>query len=349
MSIERLPFGKMGDGRAVSLFTLRNDSGLAAMISDYGGRMTQLHVPDPGGTLANVVLGFDRLEPYLQDEKMYFGPIVGRYALRIADGTFELDGVQYRLPTNDQGNTLHGGPVGFDKRLWSAEIIEKDGWPLLRLSYVSPHLEEGFPGEVRVSVTYDLNDANELIVDYAATTDRPTPLSFTNHIYLNLAGAGVPSVLDHVVNIPAPRHLPTDDRALPTGEILPVEGTELDFKEAHAIGERIGQGLANQDGGYDNYFLMDAEASKPMLVAEVEHPISGRRLSVRSDWPGFEFYTANKLDGSIEGIGGRYAKHCAFTLEPMWYPDTMHHANFPPAIVRPGQTLRRRTIYHFGG
>jgi aldose 1-epimerase len=342
MSIERRSFGTLPDGRPVESFTLRNRRGLSITAINYGGRITQIQAPDRGGRLADIALGFDNLEQYLNDQ-LYFGPIVGRYALRIAGGKFTLNGIQYQLPTNEGHNTLHGGPGGFDKRLWTADTSADE----LRLSYFSPHLEEGFPADVMVAVIYRLTDDNEFHIDYSARADQPTPLSFTNHIYLNLAGAGSSSVLDHQVMIPADQFLPTDDQALPTGEILTVHRTELDFTRPHPIGQRIGQGRANQQGGYDHFYVLTMRPDGLQHAARVQHPANGRCLDLFTDWPGFEFYTSNKLDGSIRGIGGSYPRYCAFTLEPMWYPDAMHHPNFPSAVLQPGETLRRRIIYRF--
>jgi len=346
MSIEQTRFGTLADGRPVWLFTMRSSAGIEVMVTNYGGRITRMRVPDARGNLADVALGFDRLEPYLNDN-LYFGPIVGRYALRIAGGSFELNGVTYTLPKNEGDNTLHGGPFGFDKRLWSPDALNGTESSLLRLTYFSPGGEEGFPGDVMTAVIYELKH-DEFRIEYTAHTDQPTPLSFTNHVYLNLVGAGTPSVLDHVVTIPATEFLATTQDAVPTGQVLPVAGTELDFTSSHAIGQRIGKGLATVDGGYDHYYLLARDPSDVLHAAHVQHPASGRTLDFWTDWPGFEFYTGNKLDGSIHGIGGKYVKHCAFTVEPMWFPDSMHHPNFPPAILQPGQTLRRRTHYRFG-
>jgi aldose 1-epimerase len=346
MTLKRTPFGTLPDGRDVDLFRLANDEGMSVSITTYGGRITQLHVPDASGRIGNVALGFDQLQQYLEDD-LYFGPIVGRYALRIAGGEFVLDGIRYDLPKNENGNTLHGGPRGFSNQLWTADPLESPGEVALRLTYFSPHLEEGFPGDLIVSVTYTLTNRNELRIRYIAHTDRLTPVSFTSHIYMNLSGAGAAPIDDHRISIRAPQYLPTDAQQLPTGQIDDVRGTALDLNAPARIGDRMGAPKANIDGGFDHWYVLDNLASLSEPCVRVEDPQSERVLELFTSWPGLQFYTANKMGSGVRGIGGLYTNHCGFTLEPMNYPDPMHHANFPTALLAPGDALDRQTIFRF--
>ncbi len=349
-SIESAPFGKTPDGREATLYTLKNNSGLVARITDYGGILVSLDAPDRAGRSANVVLGFDSLDAYLEGHP-YFGAIVGRFCNRIAKGKFTLDGVGYTLATNNGPNHLHGGIKGFDKVLWSAEPIASDDGPALRLRYRSPDGEEGYPGNLDVEVVYTLTDDNELRIDYAATTDRATPVNLTHHSYFNLQGEGSGQVLDHELTVNASRYLPVDSTLIPTGAIRPVAGTPLDFTSPRAIGERIDQITGDEfAGGYDHCFVLDRAGDGPQLAARVREPDSGRLLEIWTTEPGLQFYTGNFLPGGLErpGPSGRlYDKHHGFCLEAQHFPDAVNKSQFPSTILEPGKTYRQTTIHRF--
>ena len=337
MSIERSEFGRLPDGRVVERFTLRNRHGMTTKISNYGGIITELHVPDRNGKPDNIVLGFDNLRQYLQPSNPYFGAIIGRVANRIAHGRFTLDGRNFQIATNTPPNTLHGGRAGFDKKLWSVQIPDP---ACIQLTYESADGEEGFPGTLRASVTYRLEDAfAALRIDYAATTDKPTPVNLTNHSYFNLGGAGRGTVLDHVLMLSADAYTPVDAEMIPTGEIRPVASTPMDFREPMRIGDRIEQ----VPGGYDHNYVLNGSA----IAARVHDPTTGRVLEVTTTAPGCKRHTDNVLDGSITGIGGRDSRHGALFLETQHFPDSVNHPNFPSTILRPGQTYRQTTTYRF--
>jgi len=351
MKIEKECFGRLPDGREVSLFKLTNAHGVRADIMDYGGTVVRLFVPDRDGRMGDVVLGFDNLSDYL-DKSPYFGCIVGRYANRIARGRFVLDGTEYRLATNDHGNHLHGGIRGFDKVLWDAEPLQCDGAVGLKLTYTSPDGEEGYPGTLKTTVTYRLTNNNELKIEYRAETDKPTVVNLTNHTYWNLAGPGVCDILSHVLMINADRFTPVDATLIPTGEIRPVAGTPLDFRKPTPIGARI-----NADdeqlklaGGYDHNFVLNKPAPGAIsLAARVYEPHTGRVLEVWTTEPGIQFYSGNFLDGTITGKGGKVYKHrYGFCLETQHYPDSPNHPNFPSVVLRPGQTYQTTTVYKLG-
>ncbi|MGE5611167.1 MAG: aldose epimerase family protein [Bacillota bacterium] len=339
MKMEKVPFGTAADGSAVELYTLINDRGITAKITTYGARLTELHVPDRSGKVANVVLGFDNLKQYLEPEP-YFGTTVGRVANRIAGGKFTLDGVEYKLPVNNGPNTLHGGIKGFDKRVWKA-------WPVpgvisaVRFTYASPHLEEGFPGDLSATVIYTLNNQDELVIEYLATADRATPINLTNHSYFNLAGAGNGDVLSHILMVAADHYTPVDDTLIPTGQIAPVKGTPLDFTSPTPIGQRIAQ-----VGGYDHNYCLRGGSGVP-LAARVLEKTTGRVMEAFTTQPGVQLYTGNFLDSTLKGNGGTYNKHYGFCLETQHYPDSVHHPNFPSTILRPGQTYHQVTKYRF--
>jgi aldose 1-epimerase len=335
MSIERSDFGQLPDGRRAQLFTLRNGRGMTVKITNYGGIVTELHVPDRNGKVGNVVLGFDSLAPYLQPTNPYFGAIIGRVTNRIAHGRFMIDGRSYQVTTNTPPNTLHGGKFGFDKKLWDASAEDS-----LKLTYLSRDGEEGFPGALRVAVVYTLRDQeNALQIDYTATTDQPTPVNLTNHSYFNLRGPGNGTVLDHVLTLSADAYTPVDQGLIPTGQIVSVAGTPMDFRQPTAIGQRIEQ----VPGGYDHNYVL-----KPgPVAARVHEPTTGRMLEVVSSEPGCQLYTGNFLDGAVSGIGGRYVKHGAFCLETQHFPDVENHPNFPSIILRPGEKYHQTTTYRF--
>lgn len=327
----------------MKIFTLTNADGLEARISDYGGTVMGLKTPDREGRLADIVLGFTTIEPYLAGTP-YFGAIVGRYGNRIANGSFALDGHRYTLAQNNGTNSLHGGIAGFDKKLWTAEPFADAQGQGLRLSYVSPDGEEGFPGALAVTVVYRLGNDNALAIDYSATTDQPTVVNLTNHSYFNLSGDRALPILDHVLQVNADRFTPVDDRLIPTGEWRALDGSPLDFRTPTAIGARIDaeDEQIRLGGGYDhNYVLNQAVPHEEIVAAQVVEPVSGRTLTVRTTEPGMQFYTGNFLDGA-------FAKRCGFCLETQHFPDSPNQPGFPSTQLRPGETYRTRTVYAFG-
>jgi aldose 1-epimerase len=340
------PFGQTPSGEAVDLYTLTNGMGMEVTISTYGGVVVSLKTPDRTGTLGDVVLGFDNFEGYLKPPP-YFGAIVGRYGNRIAHGKFTLDGLEYTLAKNNGENSLHGGNRGFDKRLWKATHSNGHG---LELTYLSKDGEEGYPGNLSTTVTYSLTDSNELRIDYSATTDRDTVLNLTNHSYFNLAGQGEGDVLGHQVMILADRFTPVDKTMIPTGELRSVEGTPFDFRQPHAIGERIDS--ADEQlvlgRGYDHNFVLNRAGSALELVARVTEPKTGRVLEVLTTEPGVQFYTANYLDGTLTGKGGRvYGPRSAFCLETQHFPDSPNQLEFPSVVLKPGGRYVTTTVYRF--
>lgn len=341
------PWGTLPDGRPVELHTLRNVHGVEARISNYGGIVTSLKVPDREGRLGDVVLGYDTLEGYLQASP-YFGCLVGRYGNRIAKGRFTLDGAIYTLATNNYPNALHGGLQGFDKRLWKANpYLTADG-PALELSYVSADGEEGYPGTLTVKAVYTLTRDNALRLDYTATTDKATVVNLTQHSYFNLAGKG--DILGHEVYLHADRFTPVDSTLIPTGELRPVEGTPFDFRRPTTIGARV-NGDDEQlkfGGGYDHNWVISKPFGELGLQASVYEPTTGRVLEVLSDQPGLQFYCGNFLDGTITGKGGWVYQHRhGFCMEPQHYPDSPNQPTFPTTVLRPGQTYRNTILYRF--
>ena len=350
MNVERQHFGTMPDGRDVWLYQLTNANGLRADITTYGGAVVRLFVPDRQGRLDDVVLGFDNLPDYIE-KSPYFGCITGRYANRIAKGRFTLDGTEYTLATNNMGNHLHGGEKGFDKVLWEPEPTRDADSVGLKLSYLSPDGEEGYPGNLKTTVIYRLTNANELVIDYRAETDKPTVVNLTNHSYWNLAGAGAQDILDHELHINADAFTPVDETLIPTGEIQPVQNTPFDFTTPTAIGDRIDADdvQIQRGGGYDhNYVLNKPEPGAMTLAARVYEPTTGRVMEVRTTEPGIQFYSGNFLDGTIDGKLSRiYAHRYGFCLETQHFPDSPNQPNFPSTVLRPGQTYRTTTIYAF--
>ena len=339
-------FGRLPHGPAVTLYTLTNKNGMSVSIMDYGATITSIRVPDRNGKFDDVVLGFDRFAPYL-GMKDYFGATVGRYANRIAHGKFSLDHVDYQLAVNNSPNALHGGLRGFDKRMWNFEQVESDV-PAIRFTYLSKDGEEGYPGNLYVSVTFSLNDDNELSIEYSATTDKTTILNLTNHSYFNLGGVDGGTILDEVATIRADQYTPVDDTLIPTGEVTDVTGTPYDFRQPTAIGSRIQQ-LTGKPQGYDmNYVLNKGYFSNSALAAVVEDPATGRRLEVTTDQPGIQFYSGNLLTGQYVGRGHkRYPQYGAFCLESQHYPDSPNHDNFPTTVLRPGEDFTTTTVYAF--
>jgi aldose 1-epimerase len=346
VTLSQTEFGSTPAGPA-RLYTLANRSGMTATITNYGGIVTSLRVPDRNGKIDDVVLGYATLDGYLKKHP-YFGAIIGRYGNRIAKARFSLDGVEYKLAANNGVNALHGGLQGFDKQLWEASDVSVSD-PALELRYVSRNGEEGYPGRLAVAVTYTVTTDNELRIDYTATTDKPTVLNLTNHSYFNLAGQGNGDILGHEMQINAAHFTPVDAGLIPTGEIRPVAGTPLDFRKPEKIGARIeaSDEQIRRGGGYDhNFVLGTGEGLK--LAARVYEPGSGRVMEVHTTEPGVQFYTGNFLDGSLTGKGDKsYKKRYGFCLETQHYPDSPNQPAFPPVALRPGSEYRSRTVYRF--
>jgi aldose 1-epimerase len=345
--VEKQPFGKTADGTPVDLYTLTNSKGVRVAITNYGGIVVSLFTPDRNGNLGDIVLGFERLEDYLKGHP-YFGAIIGRYGNRIAKGRFTLDGVEYKLAQNNGENHLHGGLVGFDKKVWKArDFVDAEGQHL-ELRYTSPDGEEGYPGNLDVTVTYSLNEQNQLRIDYVATTDKPTVVNLTNHSYFNLAGEG--DILGHLLRLNADYFTPVDAGLIPTGELRPVKGTPFDFTEPTPIGARIEQDdeQLRYGRGYDHNFVLRGGGGSLAEAAEVYEPKTGRVLRVLTTEPGVQFYTGNFLDGTLRGKYGRvYHRRTGFCLETQHFPDSPNKPHFPTTVLRPGQTYRSTTIYEF--
>ena len=338
-------FGRTIDGTEVQLFTLRNASGATATISSYGGTLTSLLVPDRNGQLGDVVLGFEDVSGYqspaFRQANPYFGALIGRYGNRIAKGRFTLDGKACQLATNNGPNALHGGTVGFDQRIWQATLGTAAAGETLTLTYHSPDGEEGYPGNLTVTVVYTLTADNALRLVYSATTDHATPLNLTNHAYFNLSHGTEKDILGHELTLAADCYTVVDDTLIPTGELRPVAGTPFDFTVPHAIGERIAQ----VPGGYDHNFVLN---DKLQVAASVYDPTSGRTMTVMTDQPGVQLYTGNFLDGSLTGKRGTvYGQHAGFCLETQHFPDSPNQLGFPDTILRPGETFQSTTVYQF--
>lgn len=342
-TVKSKEFGATAEGDKVQLFELQNKNGMVAEVSNYGATLMRLLVPNKDGTKTNIVLGFDNIAQY-EKESPYFGSTVGRVANRIAKGEFELDSKTYKLAVNNGPNTLHGGLKGFDKRMWSAKPFENGSDRGVTFALVSRDMEEGFPGEVSVSVTYTLTDADELRLYYEATTEKPTPINLTNHSYFNLSGAGMGDILSHELTIHADKYTPVDDTLIPLGTLEKVSHSPMNFQTATAIGAHINQ----VKGGYDHNYVLKGDRKpddKAVLAVEVKDPKSGRRLQMHTTEPGVQFYSGNFLDGSLIGNGGAYKKHFGFCLEAQHFPDSVHRPNFPNTILRPGEVYKQTTIY----
>jgi aldose 1-epimerase len=349
-TMKKQPFGKTSDGRDVELYTLTNKKGMEVAITNFGGIIVALKAPDRNGKFDDVVLGYDSLDGYLTN-KAFFGALIGRYGNRIAHGKFPLNGANYTLPKNDGDNTLHGGPEGFNKRLWTAKDVSGAKGQALELTYMSADGEEGFPGNLTVKVVYTLTDQNELTITYSATTDKETVVNLTNHSYFNLAGQGTGDILGHQLMIRGDHITAVDDTLIPTGELRPVKDTPFDFTHATAIGARI-----NQDDpqikvgkGYDHNWVLNAHGPhSPVLAAEAYEPNSGRVLQVLTVEPGVQFYSGNFLDGTITGKGGKVYKYrYGFCLETQHFPDSPNHPKFPSTTLKPGHTYSTTTVFKF--
>ncbi|HEY0581714.1 MAG TPA: aldose epimerase family protein [Chloroflexota bacterium] len=338
-------------GDSVERYTLAN-TGMRVRILTYGGILQSIEVPDRAGHLANVSLGFATLDEYVRGSP-FFGALIGRFANRIANGRFNLDGVTYEVPVNDGPNSLHGGLQGFDKRLWRASPVQGSDQVGLKLALFSPHGDQGYPGALSVEVIYTLTSDNALRLDYRATTDRPTIVNLTNHTYFNLAGEGSGSIEDHVLTLFASRYTPIDDTLIPTGSIAPVAGTPMDFTTPTPIGARLRVGfdqLAHAHG-YDHNYVLDrppADGASLRLAGRVLDPTSGRVLEVLTTESAIQFYSGNFLDGSLIGTSGRsYRQADAFTLETQRYPDAPNHPEFPSTVLRPGEVFASTTVFQF--
>jgi aldose 1-epimerase len=349
MSIKTESFGKTADGRAVSLYTLTNPNGLRARITNYGGILVSLDVPDREGNSADVTLGFDTLDGYLKGHP-YFGATVGRYANRIGAAKFVLDGVEYKLAANNGPNHLHGGIKGFDKVVWKVDEAKTksnllgDDLAMVKLSYRSKDGEEGYPGNLTCTVTYTLTNDNELKISYEAETDKATVINLTNHSYWNLAGQGTGDILGHEVMLKADRYTPVDEGLIPTGEIRGVKDSPMDFTKPMPVGSRIDQ----VPGGYDHNYVLNSGGGKLALCARVHEPTSGRVMEIRTTEPGVQLYTGNFLDGSITGKGGKvYNKHYGFCLETQHFPDSPNKPDFPSVVLKPGEKYQTVTVHKF--
>jgi len=347
--LRKSAFGKMKDGQPVGLYTLTNTGGMEVAITNYGGVVVSIKAPDRSGKFADVVLGFDTFDAYLNNTP-FFGALVGRYGNRIAKARFTLDGHEYHLAANDNGNTLHGGLKGFDKRLWNAKDVSTKEVPALELTYLSKDGEEGFPGNLSVTVTYSLTPKNELKIDYAATTDKDTVLNLTNHSYFNLAGQGEGDILSHLMMINGDRFTPVDATLIPTGELKSVAGTPLDFRKPTAIGARIDADdqQIKFGRGYDHNFVLNRKGGELILAARVTEPSSGRVLEVLTTQPGLQFYTGNFLDGTIHGkVGKVYPRRSAFCMETQRFPDSPNQPQFPTTALKPGKHFQSTTVFRF--
>lgn len=344
-SVARMDFGKTAEGTPVELYVLTNGK-MTAKVMTYGAILTELWVPDRNGKTGDVVLGFDNLASYLAGHP-FFGATTGRVANRIARGQFTLDGKEYKLAVNNGPNSLHGGLKAFDKKVWKAEDASGPAGPAVRFSYTSPDGEEGYPGNLSVTVTYSVTADNGLKIDYTAVTDKATPVNLTNHSYFNLGGPASGDILGHELMLAADSYTPADETLIPTGQIAPVKGTPLDFTSPSPIGARFDQ-LTGEPRGYDHNFVLRGDGKTPALGARVCDPGSGRVLEMFTTEPGVQLYTANFLDGKLTGKEGVvYKKHQAFCLEAQHFPDSVHHDNFPTTILRPGEKYTQTTIYKF--
>ena len=343
-------FGTLSDGREVNAFVLKNARGMSVQILDLGGVIASIKVPDSSGNFADVTTGFDYPQPYL-DGAGYMGAIVGRYANRISGGKFSIDGIDYSLAKNNGDNAIHGGLVGFDKKIWDVEFLVGLHDSKLKLSTFSPDGEEGYPGRVEVSVIYTLNDQNQLTIDYSATSDKATIINLTNHAYFNLDGHQAGSILEQEVMLNANHFTPIDESSIPTGVILDVAGTPLDFRQRKAIGLDIESEDRQMTfgSGYDHNFVINhSEPGSVSLAAEVYSPNSGRVMKVYTDQPGVQFYTGNFLNGTLVGKEGAvYGRRSAFCLETQHFPDSPNKPMFPSTILQPGDQFASRTIFEF--
>ena len=341
MKITESEFGIMPGGETIRLYRLINKNSIEVKIINYGGIITSISTPNSKREFANIVLGFDDLDSYLKDHP-YFGALIGRYGNRIAKGRFSIDGKEYQLSVNDGENHLHGGIKGFDKVVWNSQI-EKES--RLKLTYLSKDGEEGYPGNLNVSVTYELTDEDELIIIYQAETDQSTPINLTAHSYFNLSEAPSNTILNHKLKIHSAHYTPVNNQLIPTSKIASVKNTAFDFSEYKAIGEHI----KSLKGGYDHNFVVEQFDGTLMEIARVHDPESRKELAVFSTEPGFQFYSGNFLDGTFKREDGiEFKKHSGFCIEPQKFPDSPNHKNFPTSILEPGEEYTSKTVYRFG-
>ena len=343
LTVQNEPFGQTDSGEEDAQYSLRNRSGMKVGLINFGAIITSVEVPDRDGKLANVTLSHPDITGY-QVNNPYFGGACGRFANRIAKGKFSLDGNEYSLFLNNGPNTLHGGQVGFMKKIWKAAPFQNEVATGVKFTYVSPDGEEGYPGELKSVITYSLTDANELKIDYAATTDKPTVLNLTNHAYWNLAGAGSGLIVDHELTLSCSRFLPVDETGIPSGELASVAGTCMDFLKPEKIGTRITEPV-NGAGGYDHCYVVDGKAGELRLAAKVVEPTSGRVLEIFTTEPGIQFYTGNFLEGTP--ATGNAPRHGAFCLETQHFPDSPNRPEFPTTRLNPGETYRQTTVHKF--
>ncbi|MDI9500486.1 MAG: aldose epimerase family protein [Acetivibrionales bacterium] len=348
MGIEKSLFGKMQDGTEIYLYKLSNKNKMSVGIINYGGIIVSIEVPDRDGNIDDVNLGYDNLEQYLEIGQ-YFGAIIGRHGNRIENAEFDLNGITYRLAKNDGNNHLHGGKRGFDKVVWQAEPIEKDGVQALQLSYLSPDGEENYPGNLDVKVTYTLTDDNSLRIDYFAVSDKDTVVNLTNHAYFNLSGHGSGDILDHQIMINADRFTVINNECIPTGEIRDVSNTPMDLRTL----KKVREGIESKDdqiacgNGYDHNWVLNVSGDKPEKAAEVFEPVSGRLMEVFTTKPGMQFYSGNAIT-RVTGKGGAvYDKRGALCLETQYYPNGTRHKHFPSPFLKAGEEYRHTTIYKF--
>jgi aldose 1-epimerase len=334
------------NGKEVYLLTLTNKQGNVIRLTNFGAKINWIEVPDKNGKKDNITFGYDTFEETLKGD-MSFGSVVGRFANRIANGKFTLDDVVYNTPVNNGPNTLHGGPLGWHSVVWNTEVLKDSKFPSVKFTYVSPDMEEGFPGAVHASITYTWTDNNEIVMDYVCITDKKTVVNVTNHAYFNLHGAGNGDILDHVLTLKASAFTPVDSVMIPTGEIRKVAGTPFDFNTPHTIGERISDKYDQLvlGKGYDHNYILDNKEEVDVTVYE---PVSGRMLEVITDQPGMQLYTGNFLDGTKKGHGGIVFKYrSGMCLESGHYPDSPNHPDFPTTVLNPSETLKSTTIYRF--
>ena len=345
--INRQDFKKVIDGKQVDLFTLKNKNGLIAQITNYGGRVVSLWIPDKNGIFEDIVLGYESIDGYLHSNEIYFGALIGRYGNRISKGKFTLNNRIYTLATNNDTNHLHGGKNGFNNVVWNAKLINNQ---VLELSYFSKDMEEGYPGNLQITVVYSLNDENELKIEYKATTDKATPINLTHHSFFNLHGAGKGDINDHILQIDANQYTPVDSGLIPTGKIASVKNTPMDFEVPTEIGKRVNTDFDQLKfgGGYDHNWVLNHQENKLHFAAKITEPSSGRTIEVFTNEPGLQFYGGNFLDGTDIGKQGLSHKHrTAFCLETQHYPDSPNHSNFPNTILNPGETYNSICIYKF--
>jgi aldose 1-epimerase len=343
MNIQKAAYGKTSEGTTVDLYTCTNAHGLVVKLTNFGAIIVAVEVPDRDGKLGNVNLGFPGVEGYA-GKSPYFGATIGRYGNRIAKGKFTLDGKEYTLATNNGVNHLHGGNVGFNKVVWNAESVKTDKAVGVKFTYRSQDGEEGYPGNLQVTVIYTLTNDNEIVMDYTATTDKATPVNLTNHCYWNLAGAGSGTIREHELLLAADKYLPVDATLIPTGELAEVKGTPFDFNTPEKIGARLDQ-VKGDPAGYDHCYVLRGEAGQLRLAARVKDAKTGRVMEIRTTEPGIQFYSGNFLDGAPEN--GGYKQYEGFCLETQHFPDSPNQPKFPSAILKPGETYKTTTVHKF--